>query len=256
MSFSGTAFSTLRSFLAPPACLFLLYFFGLLLSRKWPRPGRALSLAAISILLIFSTNIGAYLLCQPLEALEQPLRSPLTSGAQAIVVLTAGRISDAPEYGGKDIPDYVALARAGYAAKLYRETGLPLLVTGGIGPEDGYNESLAAGLARALQQQFGVPVRWTEERSKNTAENASYSALLLKQAGVQRILLVTDAMHMRRARLAFEKQGFSVVAAPTMFFSENKMRLQGLIPGAENLRRSCYAVYEWMGLLWYESVHI
>ena len=47
-----------------------------------------------------------------------------------------------------------------------------------------WQSSLAALMSRALQEDFGVPVRWREERSRNTFENALFSAAMLRQAGI------------------------------------------------------------------------
>lgn len=149
------------------------------------------------------------------------------------------------------IPDYVALARLRYAAKLQHETGLPVLVSGGNGTPDGTVEPLAGTMALALRDDFATPVEWVEGASDNTAENAAFSAKILKQHGVQRISLVTDAMYMPQSTRTFERSGLVVVAAPTMFFSVNELSPFSFLPSAEGLRRSHYALYEWVGLVWY-----
>lgn len=46
-------------------------------------------------------------------------------------------------------------------------------------------------------------------------ENARFSAAILAPLGVTRILLVTDAFHMPRARRAFAIAGLDPIAAPT-----------------------------------------
>jgi uncharacterized SAM-binding protein YcdF (DUF218 family) len=234
----------------PPGSLFLLIAIGLLLRRRFPVAGRALTGGAILALYVVSTSFGAQLFVAPLERLTTPLRAVDRTGAQAIVVLGAGRLSEAPEYAGRDIPDYIALARLRYAAHLQRATGLPILVTGGGGPKPEV-ASLAESMAVALREDFGVPVKWIEGRSRNTAENASLSAAMLAPEKVRRILLVTDAMHMPRARTAFQQAGFDVVAAPTMFFNNVTLSGKSLIPSAEALRQSWYATYELIGIGWY-----
>lgn len=237
--------------LLPPASLFLMMGAGLIARRWWPRVGLAIGATGLIALIVLSSDAGAQLLVQPLEELTTPLSSSAGTGAQAIVVLAAGRLESAPEYAGKDIPDYVALARLRYAAKLQHETGLPILVSGGDGSQDGAIESKALGMARALQEDFRTPVKWLEGKSRTTAENADYSAKILKQAGVRRVLLVTDAMHMARAERVFDRNGLDVVAAPTMFFGGGHLTPYNFLPSAEGLRRSYYATYEWFGLAWY-----
>ena len=96
-----------------------------------------------------------------------------------------------------------------------------------------------------------MPVRWVERRSRNTAENAAFSAALLGAEKVERVLLVTDAMHMERARTVFQRTGLQVTDAPTMFFGEQARGLAAWVPSAEGMRRSWYASYELIGLAWY-----
>lgn len=251
MSVSAIAITAIQTLILPPLSLFLVYAAGLTLRVWWPRLGSMLCSGAIAVLFLLCTNAGAWLLVHPLESLETPLQSTKDTGAQAIVVLAAGRLENSPEYGGKDIPDYIALARLRYAAKLHRETTLPVLVSGGDGTPDGRIEPLANGMVRALQEDFATPVKWIEDRSVNTAENSEFSAQILKRAGVHRILLVTDAMHMRRSKMVFSQDGLEVVVAPTMFFSKVKLTLLDFLPGVEGLRRSRYAIYEWLGMAWY-----
>jgi uncharacterized SAM-binding protein YcdF (DUF218 family) len=102
-----------------------------------------------------------------------------------------------------------------------------------------------------LREEFGVPVRWQETASRNTEENAEFSANILEMEKIRRILLVTDAMHMPRSVKSFERHGMEVVPAPTVFFSREPRTLMHLLPTAENLRRSYYALYEWIGMAWY-----
>ena len=243
--------SMAHALMLPPFSLFLLMATGILLVRRQPRLGRGITVVAMMALFLLCTEIGANFLVLPLENLTTPLASTQTK-AQAIVVLAAGRLEYAPEYGNTDIPDYIALARLRYAARLQHETNLPILVSGGN--VTAYTSGKADAMAIALREDFRTPVKWIEGLSNTTAENALFSAKILRQNGVQRILLVTDAMHMPRAKMVFEKAGLVVVAAPTMFFGRSKLEqlsLASLLPSAEGLRRSYYATYEWLGLAWY-----
>jgi uncharacterized SAM-binding protein YcdF (DUF218 family) len=246
-----------RDLILPPACLFLVILAGLALRRRRPRAGNIVAGTGLALLAFLSSAAGARLFVTPLERLAPPVQAPERAGAQAIVVLAAGRVLRAPEYDGRDIPDYVALARLRYAAHLQRRTGLPVLVSGGNGSSgvdpdaDDRAYSKADAMADALRDDFGVPVKWVEGRSRDTAENAAFSAALLRADGVKRILLVTDAMHMPRARAAFERAGLDVVSAPTVFFSQQPLPLHSWVPSPEGMRRSWYATYELLGLAWY-----
>jgi uncharacterized SAM-binding protein YcdF (DUF218 family) len=250
-----------RMFALPPLNLFVLIGVGLLWSRWKPRAGRSLAAGALLLLILLCTPFVSNLLVQPLESLTTPLTASAAATAntqaQAIVVLSADQMQHAPEYGGAGIPDYIGLARLRYAARLQHETGLPILVSGGTLSNDhsdaAAGNSFGSAMASALREDFRTPVKWVESQSENTAENALYSAKILKQDGVRRVLLVTDAMHMPRAQLAFTQAGLETVAAPTMFFGLKHIRPQSFLPSAEGLRRSYYALYEWLGLIWYHS---
>ena len=67
----------------------------------------------------------------------------------------------------------------------------------------------------SLSRDFGVTARWIESRSRDTFQNAQYSAPLLRAQGVTRILLVTDALHEHRAAAEFAAAGLAVRPAPT-----------------------------------------
>jgi uncharacterized SAM-binding protein YcdF (DUF218 family) len=70
---------------------------------------------------------------------------------------------------------------------------------------------------RQFMLDLGVPANalLTEERSRNTRENAEMSAKLLRERGIQKVLLVTSALHMRRAVKLFEQQGLLVQPVAT-----------------------------------------
>lgn len=237
--------------LLPPVCLLLGAIAGLLITRRAPRAGRMLTGVSLGLLLAMFTNAGARLLIAPLERLAPPLDLARIGGAGAIVVLAAGRMEHAPEYGGKDSPDLTALGRLHYGAHLQHQTGLPLLVTGGNASADGRHEPKARSMARVLRSDFRTPVMWVEEASNTTYENAVFSARILKDAKVQRILLVTDAMHMARAERVFARSGLQVIPAPTMFYGAGPLSPLDFVPSASALQKSYYASYELAGLAWY-----
>ncbi|MDB5976031.1 MAG: hypothetical protein JWR07_2791 [Nevskia sp.] len=250
MGLSTALVPVLKLLVLPPGGIIVLAALGLVAWRRRPRLGKTLCGLALGLLYVLSTGAGSWLLVHPLESLEPVLRAG-PSPAKAIVVLTAGRVRNSPEYGGHPAPDFTALERITYGAYLYRQRHLPLLVTGGLPTDSIGEEPLAIGMKRVFEEQFEIPVRWLEPASRNTAQNARFSAAMLKQAGIGHIILVTDAVHMRRARLAFERQGIAVTPGPTFFLEPGHFDPLRLWPAVENLRRSHAALYEWLGLGWY-----
>ena len=237
----------ISTFLLPPLSLLLLGAAGVLLWHKRPPLARALVTAALALLWLCSTPYFAEGALHLLEGKPYVVDTK-TQPADAIVVLGAGTYFHAPEYGG-DTVDEAALIRLRYAARLQRETGKPILVTGGNPLGNKIPE--AEQMKSVLENEFRVPVRWTEDDANNTLENALYSYALLQKAGFKRIYLVTHAWHMPRAAMVFRQVGFEVVPAPTAWTTRYKLDLLDFIPRAEALRDSRIFMHELIGLIWY-----
>ena len=107
-------------------------------------------------------------------------------------------------------------------------------------------------MADILEREFAVKVRWQEGESRNTAENASLSAAILRAAGIRRVVLVTQAFHMPRAARLFRAAGLEVVPAPTHFKTAGRSPLGplDLLPQSNALRNSYFALHEWLGIAW------
>lgn len=237
----------ISTFLLPPLSLLLAALLGLLLVRSCPRLGRTLLIGSLALLWLCSTPYFAEGALRLLESRHSAVDAR-AQPADAIVVLGGGTYFNAPEYGTDTVSEFT-LVRLRYAARLQRETGKPLLVTGG--KPLGNELSEARQMKAVLEQEFKVPVRWAEDASDNTLENARYSFRLLQQAGIRRIYLVTHAWHMPRSVLAFRRAGFDVVPAPTAYTTRYQTDLLGFVPRAEALRNSKFFVHELIGLLWY-----
>lgn len=233
----------------PPGGNLVLGLLGLALLRRARWLGAILLTVSIVTLAIFSIPRVADALYASLERFDA--RSPGAAVAEdvgAIVVLAGGR-AYAPEYGGETVADR-SLERLRYGARLHRETGLPLLLSGGRVHDEPVSE--AALMRDVLVNELATPVRWVEESSRNTAENASYSAAMLAGADVTAVILVTHAAHMPRAVQAFENAGIQVYAAPTGFRGGGgPAKLGDWLPSADGLERSRAALHERLGSIWY-----
>ena len=215
----------LTALLLPPVPLLLLILVGarLLLPRRGL--GWFVILLGVSLLWLSAcSGVGQVLtrmVLRPPAALGtlrlDEIRAEVRAKQQvAIVVLGNGIEPLAPEYGLSSLrPD--ALARLRYGLWLSRETGAPVAFSGGIGwGQEGSNPE-AQVAARIAAQEFGRPIKWIEDQSRDTRENASRTVTLLKQAGIEHILLVTHGWHMPRSRQAFEQAAGSdmrIEAAP------------------------------------------
>jgi uncharacterized SAM-binding protein YcdF (DUF218 family) len=162
--------------------------------------------------------------------------------AQAIVILGGGIRRDASEYGG-DTLGRLTLERVRYGAWVARRTQLPVLASGGA-VYGGTAEAVL--MKRALEEEFGVEVQWTEARSRDTRSNARESAALLLPLGITRVLLVAHGFDMPRAMAEFASAGLQVTAAPTMVATDRASADHPIewLPAMGALHGSYYALDE------------
>jgi uncharacterized SAM-binding protein YcdF (DUF218 family) len=246
---------TLGLLLLPPGVLVVIALLGFLIQVKWRWIGiTIIGLSVAALFVLSNTHTGRQLL-NGLEAHYKAL-PPLTpeearAQAEAIVVLGGGRYHAAPEYGG-DTVDRYTLERLRYAARLQRQTGLPILVSGGA---FGGGRAEAELMREVLEKDFGAKVKWVESRSNTTYENAVNSKLILSEAGVRRVYLVTHAWHMARAEWSFVESGLLATPAPMGFTTPapDDHSPLGYLPSGGGLRLSSQALHERLGLFWYKS---
>jgi len=213
----------LTALLLPPVPLLLLLIFGarLLLPRRgW---GWLIIMTSVALLWLTACTGTAQLLSQfvlhPPAALTTSRITELKKlpkPGTAIVVLGGGMEPFAPEYGVSNLK-HASLERLRFGIWLSRQTGLPLAFSGGVGwgqPDAKPEARIAAQVASA---EFGVPLKWVEDESRDTRQNAARSVSLLKADGIRHIVLVTHGWHMPRALQAFEAAAhgeITIEAAP------------------------------------------
>ncbi len=121
--------------------------------------------------------------------------------ADAIVVLGCQLVS-----GGR--PSERLRRRVSLGVGLYRDGAAPLLLMsgGGAGP------ATEASVMRDLAREAGVPETAVllETVSRNTFENAAFTARVLLGMGKSRVVLVSDRMHLPRAARLFRHAGLEV----------------------------------------------
>lgn len=234
----------------PPGLMILMMLLGSLIIGRLYRTGKLLILGGFGLLIAASLPVVANNLLALLEQTPPIDNVRLKQNrAQAIVILGGGRYAEAPEYNGRDTVSRYALERLRYGAHLYRQTGLPILVTGGN--PYGREVSEAQLMRQVLEDDFKVPVKWVETASSNTWENARFSQLQLKRDGITRVALVTHAWHMPRSVTVFEQQGLQVTPAPTAYSTRAHPVLLDYVPSAGALNNTRKALHELLGRLWY-----
>lgn len=237
----------IKALILPPTAPLIVALVGLLLLTRRPRTGRALALLGVAILAALSMPIVAVALVRAVDR-SPPFDPARAKEAQAIVILGGGIRRLAPEYGG-DTMNRLTLERVRYGARVARMTSLPVLVSGGRFAAEDATE--AAIMKKALQDEFGVSVRWAEDRSRNTHENARMSAALLRADGIARVVLVAHGFDMPRATAEFADAGIVAIPAPTGIPADPlDIVAVDFVPSAAALLQSYYALYELYANAW------
>jgi uncharacterized SAM-binding protein YcdF (DUF218 family) len=240
--------SVAESLLLPPISLLVLALVGLLIERRSRMLGRWLAFVGIVGTLLLGTPFVSGTLLFSLER-NLPTIPPPDAPPQAIVILGGDlrRSGDSP--GITLYPGLLSLERLRDGAALYRQTRLPVLITGGR--QRLSEPSIAKVMADSLQHDFEVPVEWLENSSVDTWQNAQLSAAILREHGIKSIYLVTHAWHMRRALMAFSHTGLVVTAAPVPLDRMPHVSGMAFVPNVGGWLGSFYAVHEWIGCAWY-----
>ena len=230
----------------------LLGLLGLIGATKRKRGGWLLfTLAFVALWLLSCQGTAVWLARTALPQYPPVTLSQLkTMQVQAIVVLGAGTYPEAPEYGTAQLGPFTA-ARLRYGIWLSRQSGLPVAFSGGIGWAAGTHvkDSEAELAARVALEDYGVTLRWLENQSRDTAENAQLVTALLKRDGIERIALVTDALHMPRALLEFKRTtGLVITPAPTGYVLPDKSGVLQWLPSINGLSGSTRLIHEVLGL--------
>lgn len=240
--------SIIQYLVFPPLGNVLLALLGAALCR-WSRGVGITLIATAGIsLLALSTPLASYWLRVGLEPYPT-LSQEQAESAEVVIILGGGRDYDSPEFGWGDAPANATWRRMAYGAALAKRHDLPVLVAGGRV----HGEALAEAdlMAMAMTELFEVEPTWAESQSTSTQENAQLSTELLREAGLERALLVSQAWHLPRAVSAFQRAGIEVIPAPTEFASPPSGGVMVIIPRAYHLRQSTQALHEWLGRIVY-----
>ena len=220
-----------------------------LLTKKFPRKKRALK-AAVFLLLFFTNGLIANESMRWWEVAAVPLAA--LAPHQVAVVLTG--VTDSEREPKDRVYFNKGADRILHPLQLYKLGKVKhILISGGSGRLVGkrHNESEADELA-AILKLAGVPdsAITLENQSRNTRENAVFSAKILKQKFPGRsCLLVTSAFHMRRAAGCFRQAGVPVTTFSTDFYGKPRRWTPDywLLPSEEAMGKWATLWHEWIG---------
>jgi len=247
--------AVIKSLILPPGVFIVLAIFVWVFLRKNIKIRNSIYIIMFAVFYMISTPFVARHLAGLVEP-ELIFEPEIASDAQVIVVLGCNLYVNAPEYEGSDDVSACTLVRLRYAAEVFSKTKLPIMTCGG--KVFGKSEAEAKVMSRVLEERFNSKTKWQEINSVNTLQNAENAVTILNKEGINNIILVTHAIHMKRASYSFEKLNIKVYKAPTYFFSaeNNNSLLLDFMPEINSLYVSRFAAYETIGLIWHWLKHL
>ena len=211
------------------------------------------------MLIIFSNGVFSNTLWRLLEYPWKRLDYALVDSSDGIVVLSGGGINLPPV--NKKIIEWNDPDRFFAGIDLYKANkSNRLIFTGGINPLiSGLPPEGDIYIKEALS--MGIPKKdlFTTYPVSNTLQEAKAIKKLLNDeipSSQKKVILVTSAFHMNRAKRVFEKEGISVLPYPVDFrsnksFSTSLKNPLMWIPNSSSLNRSTSAIREIIGRIIY-----
>ena len=211
----------------------------------------------ILFLWIFSIGFVADLLWKIIEYPWQRIDDSDASTADAIVVLSTGEIFQAP--GKVNVLEWGDPDRYFAGISLYKNKKAPkIFFTGGSKPFDQISKDEGT-LYKEYAISHGIPSEaiFVTNKVINTAQEAIEIRRSFNETNSSsKILLVTSAFHMKRAKKLFERQGFFVYPHPVDFKTSKILRWKSpnkWIPNSSSLNKSSLALRELIGRTIYRS---
>src|SRR5262245_27359867 len=175
-------------------------------------------------------------------------------GRVAIVVLGSGSYT-AVDWNRNRIavPDPIGLGRTLEAARIYSLVGAEWIVSSGGPAEADSSDYPAAEAMRDTLLRLGVPAARLvmKGESRDTHEEALAVARILPTLSVDRVVLVTSPVHMRRAVATFRAAGVDVIPAPVREDTWRPGWRMKFLPSERGLYESSLVAHELLGYVYY-----
>jgi uncharacterized SAM-binding protein YcdF (DUF218 family) len=247
-----TLSKTLGIFSVPSNILISIGLIGLvLLCTRFRRLASWLILTSLVLIAFVGFSPLGRILTLPLEQRFPPWDA--SRGAPTGIVVLGGVISPDISSARGVVALSDAAERITVAVELARRyPNARIIFSGGTGAL--FGGALEAPFAVKEFESLGIAHdRITaEEQSRNTIENAVFSRLLAQPKPGERWLLVTSAIHMPRAIVAFRAAGFPVEACPVNWHTRGPIdATEPFDSFTAGLGMTDAAVHEWVGLLAY-----
>lgn len=208
--------------------------------------------AAFAVLYLFGNG---WLFQQVIRQYEYP---PTTLEGDFDAAIILGGFLGIPEDSSLQVTEFTEAAdRLTAPLALYQQDRLDYLLLTGGSSQVLYTLPSEADMAARYLRDMQIPdtAILRETRSRNTYENAAFTQALLQEQypHARRLLLVTSAWHMPRAKACFDRVGLAVTPYPVDFMRSFSPPTPAdiLLPNAGTLSAWEKILKEWVGLAAY-----
>ena len=166
----------------------------------------------------------------------------------AMVVLTGGALTPKPGVARPELLQGASMPRALGAARLYHERPVGHVIITGRADTWDFPDECADAMADVLVA-FGVPKERiiVEPLAMDTRQNALYSTWILRTLDVDKVVVVTSALHIPRSVAEFERAGQQVIGAPVDHRWEKPEGWAPYLPSTISLVRMGQVLHEVLG---------
>ncbi len=235
------------SFLVPPGLFVsILICGGIYLLWKKQRIAGMVQICTALLIWIFSTVPCSDFL---MKGLEWEYRAPAVQQCDIILLLGGGSSAEAPDLTGEGHPGGDSMIRITAAYRLFRRYHSPILISGG----PVYGTASDAVIFRRVLMDMGVPSKkiLLENESRDTNQNALFTAKILKEKRFANPVLVTSGYHMKRALFLFRKAGITPAPFPAGYSYSFAPSYSWADFLPQSMRGASLALKEYLGLLYY-----
>ncbi|KLO21117.1 hypothetical protein X275_10460 [Marinitoga sp. 1197] len=207
------------------------------------------------IIYLFSIQITSRILVYPLENAFEPYKENKVNIPSIIVILGGGAIPKTPISPSLGEMSDQAFKRIFAGYELYKKTNYPIVISGGKPPNTDYIPE--ALVMRDYLVRFGVNPSniFIEPDAQTTEENAKYVKSLINNMKINRIFLVTSAIHLPRSYKIFKNfinSNIEIVPVPSNYLiTRDKITWIDFKPDIDSLRANAMAIHEYLGLIFF-----
>ncbi|MGJ8454101.1 YdcF family protein [Pseudothermotoga sp. U03pept] len=239
-----------EGFVLPPGVFVTLFLVAALFAVKRQKKLSFVSFILAFVFYFLSTGIGVLFLLNPIEKISISCDQEV---ADAVVVLGGGVVKTPYGY---ELSLHTA-SRLLKGLEMAKLRNLPLIITGGKIPQTDRVPEAEVMKEKALKLGFDDKDIIVESTARTTYENALRTLEIIREHGFEKVLLVTSAIHMKRAIYSFKSVGVQVIPCPSNYLYDHaEFKWIDFVPNRDALDANLAAIHEIFGIIWYKLIDL